>query len=320
MTETVCNLALRYFRNHERKDVSFSPQCNIIVGPNGAGKSNIIEALQYISSLRSYRQSSEQEMTGWGRDGFFCAVETSAGNRYEAGYSGGQKKTVINGNTVKRFADYYGRFNSIVFSPDDVILINGTPEIRRRYVDSVIAKYDREYLQDLVQFKKVLKQRNMYFRKRMKTRDLEVWDVMCAGLMKKISAARKNFVSVLTPFFRDSFQRFSGFGFAPHIDYVSRVCDLAEEDVLKLLAETQPEWFRRGFSVCGVHRDDYQLTDGEGHLLADSASQGQKKMAALALKYAEFMFAENIKRISPVLLLDDVFSELDGAGPVIFHR
>ncbi len=163
-------LALRNFRNYKNITIDFSPGINYISGPNAAGKTNILESISIISNLRSFRNVSDSEIIQWGENSYFGSsiLGDSSFTRFEIGCSllSGkiQKKAKIDGQVIKRISEYYGKFLTVIFSPEDIALAGGPPDIRRKFFDAVISKVDVDYLNNLSEFKRILASRNKLLR------------------------------------------------------------------------------------------------------------------------------------------------------------
>ena len=159
------------FRNYKELNINFSPDINFITGENGAGKTNIIEALSLISNLKSFRNSSENDIIKWNSDSTYCCgiVSENDFKKFEIGILKDnraiKKKIKIDDNNIKKGSDYYGKLLTVIFSPSDINIINGTPDLRRRYFDSVISKIIPDYINELNSFKTVLNSRNTLLKK-----------------------------------------------------------------------------------------------------------------------------------------------------------
>src|SRR5208337_4738022 len=155
-------LTIKNFRNYGNLQISFSPGINFIIGNNGVGKSNILEAISIVSNIKSFRNINDSEIIKWNEDSYYCSL--AVGNHDDSLYEIGcalksdtvQKRLKIDGKEIKSAAEYYGRLLSVILSPIDINIINGTPDFRRRFFDSVISKIDMTYFEALGEFRKVL--------------------------------------------------------------------------------------------------------------------------------------------------------------------
>ena len=165
------NLKLINFRNYVSLDIQFSSEINFITGNNGSGKTNIIEAISVISNLKSFRNTSDSHIVKWGNNSYYCSgiINGSDFSKFEVGFiydnEKFKKKIKIDGAEIKKASDYYGKLISVLFIPSDINIISGTPDLRRRYFDSVISKIYPEYIDELNDFKSVLNSRNIVLKK-----------------------------------------------------------------------------------------------------------------------------------------------------------
>ncbi|MBN2402413.1 MAG: DNA replication and repair protein RecF [Spirochaetes bacterium] len=315
-------LALRNFRNYESISVDFSPGINFIAGPNAAGKTNILEAVSVISNLRSFRNVPDSEIIKWGDNTYFCSLVLgdSACEKFEIGCSFQfdkiQKKAKIDGLIKKRISDYYGKFLTVIFSPEDLSITSGPPDIRRKYFDAVISKVDIEYLENLNDFKRILAARNKLLRdirekKKNRSADLEIWDNMFAQRASIILKKRIEFILMFNESFKASGARISENEDSPYIEYDSTFSSNNNNGIIDELLKRRDKDIFLASTGLGPHRDDYVIFYKDRKVFKNSASQGQKRTAAVSLKIAECEFLEREAKQRPVILIDDIFGELD---------
>lgn len=321
-------LALQNFRNYEKLAMVFSPAVNIITGENGTGKTNILEAISICAHMKSFRNIADGEIMRWGEGAYFCSssVGDSAFRRFEVGSAfyqvGLRKRGKIDGVEINRIADYYGRLLVVIFSPLDIDIINGAPEERRRFFDSVISKVDPSYLRTLYEFRKVLVARNrvlkgMREKKIADVGELEAWDALFAEKASLVLVKRRDFISRFRPVFMQSYERIGGED-SPDLFYTSTVEKYEADYILARLASIRKKDVAAGVSTLGPQRDDYRIGKSMDSLFVNYASQGQRRTAAISLKAAECEIIERDTSSRAVMLVDDIFSELDARRKVNF--
>jgi DNA replication and repair protein RecF len=315
-------LALRNFRNYNNILIEFSPGVNFIAGPNAAGKTNILESISIISNLRSFRNVPDSEIIKWGEDTYFgsSTLEDSPFTKFEIGCSllsdKIQKKAKIDGLVKKRISDYYGKFLTVIFSPEDIALAGGPPEIRRKFFDAVISKVDIEYLNNLSEFKRILASRNKLLRdirekKKNKSSELDVWDNMFAQRASFILKKRIEFLKMFNETFKKSGMQISENEESPYIEYNPTFSSNETNIILEELLMRRNKDIIIASTGSGPHRDDYAILFKDNKIFKNCASQGQKRTAAVSLKIAECEFLEQETQQKPVILIDDIFGELD---------
>jgi DNA replication and repair protein RecF len=313
-------LVLKNFRNYSGISIDFSPDVNLISGPNAAGKTNILEGVSVVSNLRSFRNVPDSEIITWGNSTYFCSstLGDSPYAKFEIGCSLSSdkilKRVKIDDFITKRISDYYGKFLTVIFSPEDIALTGGPPDIRRRFFDSVISKVDAEYLNNLGEFKKILVSRNKLLRdireRKKKPLDLDVWDDMFSQRAAVILNKRIVFLKL----FNESFNRSETYiaeNEAPYIEYNSTFGSDNKNSIEQELKKRREKDIIAASTTSGPHRDDYLILYKESKAFKNCASQGQKRTAAVSLKIAECEFLERKTGQKPVILIDDIFGELD---------
>lgn len=316
------SILLKTFRNYPELKLNFQPGFNFICGPNGAGKSNIIEAVSVLSGLKSFRGAADSDMFMRGTDSYYCAGEVSRSDysSFEVGCSGGRipvrRKMKIDETEVPTVYEYYGKLLSVAFSPGDINLINGTAELRRRYFDSVISKFNPVYLESLREYRKILGLRNALLKSTREesvpdNRQLEVWDFMLSEKGSFIINERYRFTERLRKIFQDNYKKIIEPEGLPDIKYRnSTECEDPAVYIKKLRSRLKKDTIM-GYTGIGPHRDDYLLKDFSGSLFTAAASQGQKRAAAIALKLSEMEIVEGATGKVCLLLIDDIFPEFD---------
>jgi DNA replication and repair protein RecF len=319
------NLKLRYFRNHSSMELGFSPGLNLITGPNGMGKTNIIDSIHYLCMSRSFVSPSDQYVVMQGENGFRVDGEFE-GNirsrfRVTCTYSRGEgKKIFVNDSPLDRLADLIGMVPVVVLSPDDKRLTSEGPVERRSFLDAMISQISRPYLSDLIDYRRIVKQRNRLLSDpRYRTSELdaflEPWNRQLVSTGSRIIAKRAAVLGQFAGYLQETYDLISGIGHRPHFQYKTIVpgpdsAGDVEAAFNAILAEEYDREREREQTVAGPHRDDivFYLDDQE---LRKFGSQGQHRLFALALKLAQLRFYSEHLDDLPVLLLDDVFGDLD---------
>jgi DNA replication and repair protein RecF len=306
-------LEARQFRNLEQVLLEPHPRFNVLSGDNGQGKTNILEAIYLLGTLRSFRAGKTEEMVRFGADQALvrARVEKLATQRMlEVTLSPGHKNARVDGKG-SRATDYFGGFNVVLFAPEDLRLPKGPPSGRRRFIDRAVWNAHPAYLGEVQTYEKVLRSRNAVLRDGGDISMLEVYDEQLAKAAVAIITRRRTLVDELSPRVRAAFERVTQTGLALGIAYETDLDISNIEDSMrtKLVADRRRD-LARGSTSSGPHVDDLELVlDGKSAKLY--ASQGQLRAIVLALKIAEIEFLREKLGDSPVLLLDDVSSELD---------
>ena len=317
-------LTLRNFRNYEETRLTPHEGVNLFFGANGSGKTNLLEAIHYCALGKSHRITGDQSVIRIGESFAVCGVSVlSSGVRREITVRlvpGEQnKKTILlDQKQIRRFSDMMGCLQCVIFSPEDLGLIREGPSLRRRYLDMMISQVNRGYFIALQQYRSGLEQRNALLKNmRLNPREgaglLEVFEQAMAGPAAVIVAARRKVIALLSDLASETYRSISGregevFQASYHSAF--RESENVEEDFMRLLRENREEDLRLGITTAGPHRDDLNLSLNKKNMKV-YASQGQIRTAALSLKLAQMKALRAMSGEAPVLLLDDVMSELD---------
>ena len=318
------SLRLENFRNYAAAEFCWDEQVNLICGKNAQGKSNLLEAVCYLGMASSFRGATEQELIRHQADYFYLAAEaatlcgqlriTAAADRH------GRRRWTGNRQSYQRLAGIGGLFHPVIFAPEDIYLVKAGPDARRRYLNRQMSQLDRAYCRLLLSYNHALRQRNACLKQWEEKPDQEqlaIWSERLATLGGAVSAARQDIVARLQPLAAELHAQLSG-GETLELRYQSTPAVMAAGADAAAAAEAlqaefrrlQQSELRRGLTLAGPHRDEL-LIRLEGRTARDFASQGQQRTAALSLKLAELELAHTLRGEYPVLLLDDVFSELD---------
>ncbi|HQA56521.1 MAG TPA: DNA replication/repair protein RecF [Acetivibrio sp.] len=319
------SLSLKDFRNYKNAFILFSKNLNIIYGNNAQGKTNIIEAIFLCASGRSHRTSKDIEMVSINKNEFNVSVELikeEENKSIEMKYETGKKKMIrINEIPVVRIGNLMGNLIAVIFSPEDIMIVKEGPALRRRFIDISISQLKPSYFYDLQQYNKILLQRNTLLKEiqfnRSLIETLEIWDEKISETAARIMKVRNSFLFELNQKAKDIHYKITNgceeldIKYNPSIDKT----DLSDAENIKnkLMAEfskMRNAELKRCITMVGPHRDDYDILLN-GLNLKIYGSQGQQRTAVLSLKLAEIEIIKNIIGENPVLLLDDVMSELD---------
>lgn len=312
-------IALTGYKNYHSKTFHFTERIIGICGLNGKGKTNLLDAINYLCFTRSYFSKSDILNVHFGAEGFRLEGEL----QNEKDYEGAQKIVCIYRSSLKKefylndvaydkFSQHIGKFPCVMIAPDDIEMITGRSEERRKFIDTLISQVDAEYLQQLIVYNKVLLQRNSFFKNESSkntfdTGLLEVLDQQLVPPANYIHKIRKEFSKNLFPLIQDFYKSISGNNEVVTLEYNSQ---LNENNFAQLLVSSRQKDKLLQRTNTGIHKDDLNFLLNENVFKA-IASQGQRKSLLFACKLAEFEILKKIKGFSPVLLLDDVFEKLD---------
>ncbi|NPA68239.1 MAG: DNA replication/repair protein RecF [Chlorobi bacterium] len=310
------SLKIINFKNIEDAELSFSGKLNCFTGNNGAGKTNLLDAIHYLSFTKSMFNTSDLQNIFHGQTFFVLKgnfIKTKKTEIIYCGFEKDKKKTVKrNDKAYKKFSEHIGLFPAVTVSPGDSSLIGGGGEERRRYIDSVISQYDKEYLYELINYNKILSQRNRMLKNYSLNKYFDgdiadIYDMQLAEYGNKIFKKRKEFIKNLLPVFTEYYEKISNKKESVSLTYKSHIAD---SDFLMLLKSNVEKDKILGYTSKGIHRDDLEFKIN-GLSLRKSGSQGQQKTFLISLKFAQFGFIKKITGINPLLLLDDIFDKFD---------
>jgi DNA replication and repair protein RecF len=307
-------------RNLEPVELAPRQRFSVFVGQNGQGKTNLLEAIYVVATLRSFRTSRLADLIGFTASGaqLGARVEREGLTRiYEVALSPGSRKVMLDGKPMRPISRYFGGFNVVVFTPEDLALPRGSPSDRRRFLDRAVFNQGPEYLGAIQDYEKVLKQRNTVLKQAAQGLAanrvealLEVYDLQLAQLGSVVANSRARFIESI----RDELEAaFGAIGRSPHragVRYVSKTAGLSIDAILGHLHETHARDIATESTQSGPHRDDLAF-ELDGRDAGDFASQGQLRAIMLAWKTAELAILARTHGELPILLLDDVSSELD---------
>lgn len=311
------SIELKNFRNYENLEISFDEGTNILFGDNAQGKTNILEAAYMSGTTKSHKGSRDREMIRFGEEeAHLKTVVVRGGREYQIDMhlkKNRAKGIAIDKIPIKKASELFGILNIVFFSPEDLNIIKNGPTERRRFLDSELCQLDRIYLADLTNYNKILAQRNkllkdMIYRPSLSD-TLPVWDMQLIETGKKIIRRRKQFVDELREIVSDIHYRISGGKEELFLKYEPNIDDIFFEDELSRAKEKDKKLCQ---TSVGPHRDDLLFSIGDVDI-RKYGSQGQQRTSALSLKLSEIELVRKSISDTPVLLLDDVLSELDSS-------
>jgi DNA replication and repair protein RecF len=312
------SLSLTNFRSYKAIDLVFEDNLTVISGPNAVGKTNLLESIFVASTSKSFR-ARDLDLVNTGEN-FFRVVAEFDDDAVELSLlrEGESHSKRLKLNSKKQsLHTLLGRNPVTLFEPHDMLLFDGSPERRRRYIDTVLCQVSPIYVEALATYRRALKQRNSLLHA-AKVRggfasddELFVWDVQLSEPGKRLYDLRKDFVSELSPLVKEVYETIAGSDTELELQYCPNT-DMDKRDFLSALSTSRIKDRGAGFTTCGPHRDDMDLLFKDGDITT-SASRGETRTAILALKIAEMRFIKDKLGKKPILLLDDVFSELDAS-------
>ncbi|MGC7871667.1 DNA replication/repair protein RecF [Desulfosporosinus sp. SYSU MS00001] len=312
---------LQNFRNYDNESVTFVPGINTLIGNNGQGKTNIIEGIYYLLTGKSYRVKREHELLKWDKTDFHLYGDFIVNHHkifLESHYQNSKKRVKVNQVSCQRLSDFVGTINVVFFSPDDLIMVKGGPSERRRFLDLHIAQIRPGYVSLLNAYNKVIQQKNALLKthnndKSLKNSQLRLWNTQIVELGTKIILRRDELTKQIQKVADQIYMNLTSQKEKLDISYYAlgkRDIQDALLDFPDLLNQKMDQEIERQMVLIGPHRDDLQilLDDKPARLYA---SQGQQRSLVLSLKLSELELIRQEKGEYPLLLLDDVLSELD---------
>lgn len=304
------NLKLKNYRNYKEIEINFDKETNIIYGNNAEGKTNLLEAIYISSTSKSHKNSKEIDIIKFNENEAHIKLEFNKNdklNTIDIQLNKDQKKGIAyNGEKVEKLSDFLGNFNVIMFAPEDLNIIKEGPQIRRKFLDMELCQIDKVYINYLSSYNKALNQRNAMLKSNIDHTVLDSLDDQLITYGKFVIEKRRKNIEELKPKILNIHSLISGDKEKLIIDYESN----AEKDFENNLKANRNIDIKNQFTSIGPHRDDISFVIN-GEDIRKFGSQGQKKTAAISLKLSELNIIKEKNGDTPVLLLDDVFSELD---------
>jgi len=316
-------LNLINFRNYSKCNIVLNDKVNIFIGNNAQGKTNILESIYVLALTKSYRTNNDDILKKRGSDSYKIKGDIKIGKyskKISILVSNNEKKVFINDTNIKKISDYIGNFYVILFSPEDVEIIKGAPSLRRDLLNIEISQLNQQYIKNYNEYNKILKMRNDYLKMLYTSSisDYRYLDVLTDNLIDRavyIYKERIDFINKLNTYISTIYKKLT-VSDDLRIEYDSNVeiNNKSIEEIKLLLKEkyqkNQNKEIINGITLYGPHRDDFQFLINNNDIKL-YGSQGQQKMAMIAFKLAEINIFEEVTKTKPILLLDDIFSELD---------
>ncbi len=312
----ISSLKLLNFRNYESLELKFSPKVNLIYGNNGMGKTNIVEAIYMLGLTKTFRSNNDTIVIKRGKNiaKIEGIIKDKILNNYKIIISNAGKRIKIDNNKIVKISDYITKVNIILFNPDDLKMIKDTPSIRRKMLNIEISSMNSEYLLLLTSYNKVLKQRNAYLKALSKkskydTSFLNILTEQLVTLGLKIMLIREEFINNINSYISDIYYKITHKGSLKLI-YKSEFIGKNKEVLLKMFEKNISREIFLGKTIFGIQHDDFEFkVDNE--IVKEFSSVGEQKNSIISFKLAEIKNIENKLHKKPILILDDLFSELD---------
>lgn len=307
-------LSILSYKNIDQADLTFSSKVNCFLGNNGMGKTNLLDAIYYLSFCKSHNNLIDSQnikhdadfslIQGYYKqddgkeDEFFCGLKRRQKKQFKR-----------NKKEYDKLSDHIGCLPLVMISPADSELITGGSEERRKFMDVVLSQFDKEYLQSLIRYNKALQQRNALLKSDIQADGAlyELWEEQLAAEGQIIYSKRKQFIEQFVPTFQHYYNFICQSNETVSLTYESQ---LAEGNLFDLLKQKRERDKILGYTTAGIHRDDLDMCLGD-YSIKKVGSQGQNKTYVVALKLAQFDFLQKSGKITPILLLDDIFDKLD---------
>lgn len=308
-------ISLTGYKNYKVKNFQFPGRIIGICGDNGVGKTNLLDAIHYLCFTKSYFSKSDLINVHFGDEGFRLEGNVNSvtdDQKIICIYRQSKKEFSLNDIGYEKFSHHIGLFPCVMIAPDDIEMITGGSEMRRKFLDTLISQVDSHYLQQLIVYNKIMLQRNSFLKNEAQKNTfnsglLDVFDQQLIAPGNYIHTIRKSFSEQLFPLIKQFYHSISGNNETINIEYNSQ---LNEQSFEMILQESRSKDKMLQRSNVGIHKDDLLFYLNE-NIFKSTASQGQRKSLLFACKLAEFEIIKKVKGFPPILLLDDVFEKLD---------
>ena len=310
-------LQMLNYRNYNALDIELCPNVNVFMGDNAQGKTNILEAIYYCAFAKSHRTSKDKELINWNGEHAFISVDVGRerlDKRIDISILKDGKKSIrINKIKIKKIGELFGNFNVVMFSPEDLRIIKDSPGVRRKFIDMELCQLNPKYYYNLVQYNKVLNERNILLRNRNTSSEmLEIYDMQLVEFGYNIIRDRIKYIESLNKYAEKIHSDITSGKEKINFKYISTIKDLEniKENFYTLLEKNRSKDCDRGITSIGPHRDDFFIYINDIDTKS-YGSQGQQRTAVLTMKFSSLEIIKELTGEFPVLLLDDVLSELD---------
>lgn len=307
-------IKINNFRNYNKEEINLINNINILYGENAQGKTNILEAIFLSSIGKSFRTNKEKEMINLNSESSLIEIDYEKSDRQgKIKIELGNKKNIyINGIKIKKLSELLGKINIVIFTPDDINILKGSPQNRRKFLDIMISQLKPNYMYNLNLYLKTIDQRNKYLKQiKEENKDeklLEIWDEKLSEYAINIYNYRKEYIEKINNKIKNIHEEITDNKENIKIEYISE-CE-EKYKYLKLLKERRKLDIIKGYTTKGIHRDDFNVYIND-KLLNIYGSQGQNRTSVLSLKLSELNIIYDEVEEYPILLLDDFMSELD---------
>ena len=310
-------ISLRNFRNYSSLKISFNKGINIIYGNNAQGKTNLLESIYVLALTNTFRNVSDTNLIMYNKE-FFKIDGVLKDSKLDTDlniyYNNMKKHMVVDSNEINKVSSYISRMNTILFTPDDLDIIKGPPLVRRKFLNTELSQLYSNYYILLSEYDKILKMRNDYIKSGKM--DINYYDIITSFLIEKdilIFKIRKKFIERINNFCSKIFKNITGLDgfkvvYKPNLDYSEYNYD--KNIILEVFKGKYDSEYKILSTFYGVHKDDFEFYLGDINLKL-YGSQGQMRISVLTLKLSEIEIFKKWKQTTPILLLDDVFSEID---------
>jgi len=321
-------LEIEYFRLFPYLKIQFSDGINVISGMNGQGKTSILEAIYYLALTKSFRTSNDNTVISHNKNHFniqsTCSVQKSPDKKIRIFYSvNNGKHLFVNKKEIAKFSEYIGTIPCVILTLDDLKLTMGGPQDRRRFFDILISQLSPVYLEDLKTYRRIIQQRNTLLgneNKEAVKKQISIWNEQLVMHGTRIILYRLGFIDFLNDKLTEYYNKISVSNDEIKVVYRSNLSEdvtlLGEVQIRQLFYDKLPRLFEyeyeRKITILGPHRDDFMFLK-EKKSFKDYCSQGENKSLVIALKFLEWEYLSRERHLKPILLLDDIFGELDNS-------
>ena len=301
------SLGLFDYRNYSRKTLNFDRHLNIIVGKNGTGKTNILESIIVVSNTKSFRTSNDRDLIK--KDEEFARIDLNTNkNSFRVVINKRNKSLYIDERLISRSSQFIGKVNAILFKPSDLELFTQSPAERRKLLDIEISKISDKYIQALLNYNSLVKDKNKLLKEEKVDEVLfDVFNESMIPMIKTIIAERERFFDAINRYISPIYSKISGKDTEIRVTY-KKCAEI--ENVAEELKNSKDKDFYYHYATFGPHHEDYSFKM-DGYDINSIASQGQKRMALIAFKFALVKYIQTETGSTPIILLDDILSELD---------